>query len=72
MLTLGKVQILSTLDKLNLEMIDIKQATCRGVHSTDIEVEGFSRSFRAKRRKKFRIMSVKPDTICRVIEKNWY
>lgn len=72
MLTLGKVQIVTSLDKQGLALVNIDQKTYRGKHNSDVTVRGYSSSNRRIISKSFRIMSVNPDVICRVISRNWY
>lgn len=72
MLTLGKVQIVQALDDQGLKLLGIDQKTYRGKHSSDVTVRGYSPSARRIIKKDFRIMSVNPDVICRVISRNWY
>jgi len=72
MLTLGKVQLVTHLEKKGLSLLSIHQKTYRGVRTSDVEVRGYSRSLGRIRRKTFRIMSVNPDVICRIIDRHWY
>lgn len=72
MLTLGKITIVSGLEKRGLTLLDIRQVPYRSRHSSDVTVSGYSPSHRRVMKKTYRIMSVKPDTIVSVIDKNWY
>lgn len=72
MLTLGKIIIVSGLEKRGLTLLDIQQSAYRSRHCSDVTVSGYSPSHRRVISKVYRIMSVKPDTIVSVIDKNWY
>ena len=72
MLTLGRITLQKYLDKRNLTLLSIDQKTYRGKRTSDIEVKGYSRSLGRMRTKTFRIMSVDPDVIGKIIDKHWY
>lgn len=72
MITLGKLEIEKGITPLGLTLLDIEQKTYRGIHTSDVKVKGYSRSLGRVREKTFRIMSVNPDVITRIIRRHWY
>lgn len=59
------------LEERKLKVLDVTQSINRHKPASDVTIAGWSPSYRQFRVKTFRIQSLKPDTICNVVLKNW-